>query len=141
MRYHGRMRSALVMILSCALVMSGCATAAGGRISAAPPGGEPAAAIAEFVQKLAPGTTIRVDRVTGRSVRGALLKATPEAIVVQPRTRLPEPPVEIRIADIVRVLPEANGGRSLGKAIGAGAAAGAGAALGVFLVLLAIFSD
>ena len=142
MRYHGQWRLASAVLLSCTLLLSGCATAQGGRVdpSATPAGGH--AAIVEFVQKLPLGTQVQVDRVQGRTVRGTLLKTSPEAVTVQPRTRLPEPPVDIRMADIVRVQPEATGnGRSLGKAIGIGAAAGGGAALGVFLILIAIFSD
>ena len=133
-------RPPLALLLACTIGASGCATA-GGRVS---PQAEPvaaASAIAEFVQKLPLGSAVHVDRREGRSVRGTLLKATPDLVVVQPRTRLPEPPVEIPMTDIVRVQPEGTNGRSVGKAIGIGAAAGAGAALGVFLILLAIFAD
>jgi hypothetical protein len=133
-------RRPLALLLTCTIAASGCATA-GSRVT---PQTEPVSAtpaIAEFVQKLPLGSAVHVDRRGGRSVRGTLLKATPDLVIVQPRTRLPEPPVEITMADIVRVQPESSNGRSLGKAIGVGAAAGAGAALGVFLILLAIFAD
>jgi hypothetical protein len=130
----------VALLLACAVLVSNCATA-GGRIS---PPTEPTIAtpaIVEFVQRLPPGSAVQVDRRQGRSVRGTLLKATADLVIVQPRTRLPEPPVEIAMADIVRVQPESTSRSSLGKAIGIGAAAGASAALGVFFILLAIFSD
>jgi hypothetical protein len=74
-------------------------------------------------------------------LRGTLMKATADAIVVQPRTRLPEPPIEIPLAEVLTVTPESGNGGSIGKAIAAGVAAGAGAALVTFFVLLSIFSD
>ncbi len=141
MRFHERWRRVSALLLSCTLLASGCATGGGGRLdTAAPPAGGHNV-IVEFVQKLPLGTQVQIDRVHGRAVRGILLKVRAEAVTVQRRTRLPEPPVEIRMADVVRVQPEATNGRSIGKAIGVAAAAGAGAALGMFLLLLAIFSD
>ncbi len=140
MRFHERCRRVSAFLLSCTLLASGCATGGGSLDTAAPPAGGHAA-IVEFVQKLPLGTQVQIDRVHGRAVRGTLLKVSADAVTVQRRTRLPEPPVEIRMADVVRVQPEVTGGRSIGKAIGVGAAAGGGAALGMFLLLLALFSD
>lgn len=97
------------------------------------------AVLVEYVQKLPPGTTVRVERASGRAVRGTLMKATDAAIVIQQRTRIPEPAQEILFSDILSVTPDTGAGFSLAKAIGAGAAAGAGAALAVFFVLIAIF--
>jgi hypothetical protein len=98
-------------------------------------------AIVEFAQTLPLGGAVLVDRRQGKRVSGILLKATADHLVVQPRTRLPEPPKEIPMTDILRIQPQSANGRSLGKAAGIGAAAGAGAALGVFLILLAVFAD
>ena len=134
------MRRPLALLLTCILAAPGCATS-GGRVSPQTELAVVTPAIAEFVQKLPLGSALQVDRRQGRSVRGTLLKATADLVIVQPSTRLPEAPVEIAMTDIVRVQPTTSNGRSLGKAIGVGAAAGAGAALGVFLILLAIFSD
>ena len=134
------LRSSLAVLLTVAVAASGCATT-GGYVS---PGTAPRAAdpaIAAFVQQLPPGSVVLIDLRRGRRVRGLLLKATADAVVVQPRTRLPEPPIDVPMTEIVRVQPQSDDGRSLGRAIGVGAAAGAGAALGVFLILLAVFSD
>jgi hypothetical protein len=95
--------------------------------------------MAEYVQKLQLGTRVRVDLASGRTVKGTLMKATDRAIVVQTRTRLPEPPLELALTDILAVTPESSNG--IGRAIGIGAAAGAAASLGVILLLIAIFSD
>jgi hypothetical protein len=99
------------------------------------------AVLAEYVQKLPPGTALRVDRAGARAVRGTLMKATGESLFLQPRTRLPEPLVEIRLEEVLSVTPETRYGGQIGRAIGAGAAAGAGAALAVFLVMVAALSD
>ena len=99
------------------------------------------AVLADYLQRLPPGTAVKVERTSGRSLRGTLMKATADAIVVQPRTRLPEPPIEIPLAEVLTVTPESGNGGSLGRAIAAGVAAGAGAALVTVFVLIAIFSD
>lgn len=135
-----------IALTVCAALVSGCATGGGTRLAAGPqaqpPDGRSSAdrsVLAEYVQKLAPGTRVRVDRANGRPVKGTLMKATDAVVVVQPRTRVPEPPIEIPLADVLAVTPEGSNG--VAKAIGIGAAAGAAAALGVILILIAAFSD
>lgn len=136
-------------LIACAALVTGCATS--GRMRAASPYRTTAAQsrtdplkpmdralLAEYVQKQALGSKVRVDRVNGKSVKGTLIKATDQAIVVQPRTRVPEPPVEIALEDIVAVTPEAPNG--VGKAVGIGLAAGLGGTLLAFLILAAIFA-
>ena len=137
----------MVATLCAALTASAC----GGARYAAVPAGLPVppapdqavdrAVLAEYVQKLPPGTTVRVERENAKTLRGTLMKATADAIFIQPKTRIPEPSIEVPLRDVQRVTPEAPNGGNLAKAIGIGAAAGAGAALGVFFVILAIFAD
>lgn len=138
-------RQAIALAL-CAGLASGCASGGGPRLAAGPQTGNAPArsgadqtVLAEYVQKLPPGTKVRVDRASGRPVKGTLMKATAASVVVQPRTRVPEPPIEIPLTDVLAVTPEANNG--VAKAIGIGAAAGAAAALGTILILIAAFSD
>jgi hypothetical protein len=97
--------------------------------------------LAEYVQKLTPGSAVRVERTGGKSVRGTLIKATDRSVVVQARTRLPEPPIEVAMGDVLSVTPESPRGANLAKAIAAGAAAGAGAALGIFFIIVAAYND
>ena len=137
------MRKLVALMLCATLTASGCATAGGPPVKTGPAEArqvQDLSVMVEYVQRLSPGTQVRVERATGKSLRGTLMKATADAIVIQPRTRIPEPAVEVPMGDIVSVTPDAaGGGFSLAKAIGAGAAAGAGAALAVFLVLVAIY--
>jgi hypothetical protein len=135
---------AMAVVMCAAVAASGCATAGGTRVVSVPfPPGESAgrAVLAEYVQRLPPGTTVRVDRTKGRSVRGTLMKSTSQSLFLQPKTRIPEAILEISLDDVLRVTPETQSGNSLGRAIGAGAAAGAGATLAIFLVLIAAFGD
>jgi hypothetical protein len=123
---------------------AGCASTGALRVATAQPPAEGSASravLTEFVQKLPPGTLVRVDRTGGRSVRGTLMKATNQSVFLQPKTRLPEPIVEIPFDQVLSVIPESRNGSHIGRAIGAGAAAGAGAALAVFLVIIAAFAD
>jgi hypothetical protein len=135
-----------IALTLCAALVSGCASTGGPRVASGaqsqPAVSRPAtdpAVMAEYVQKLQLGMKVRVDLVNGKTVKGTLMKATDRAIVVQPRTRLPEPPLELPLSDILAVTPESSNG--VGKAIGIGAAAGAAASLGVILLLIAVFSD
>jgi hypothetical protein len=98
-----------------------------------------AALMAEYVKQLPIGSRVRVERANGDTLRGTLMKATDEAIVVQKRTRIPEPPVEIPIADLRAVDLDQGGNTARTVAIAIGA--GVGATLGVLLLLAAIFSD
>lgn len=136
----------VIAIVLCSALVGGCATASGTRLATAPSPqtGPPhsyddQAVLAEYVQRLPPGTRVRVDRAGGEVVKGTLMKASDAAIVVQRRTRVPEPPLEIPLTTVLAVTPEATNG--VAKAIGVGAAAGAAAALGTLLILAAVFSD
>ena len=137
-------RHAIAMLLAAALA-SGCATTGGSRLAVTPPAQSGASAkgeqavLAEYVQRLPAGMRVRVDRTGGEVVKGTLMKASDAGIVVQRRTRVPEPPLEIPMADVLAVTPESSNG--IAKAIGIGAAAGAAAALGTILILVAAFSD
>ena len=138
------MNYVMAVVMCAAVAASGCATAGGTRRSSilAPPAeGAGRAVLAEYVQKLAPGTSVRVDRTKGRSVRGTLMKASGQSIFLQPKTRIPQGILEISLDDVLRVTPETQNGSNLGRAIGAGAAAGAGATVAIFLIIIAAFGD
>lgn len=110
-------------------------TSAGSTLTAA----EQAAVMRKFVSGLQVGSTIKI-RVRNRGTLKAILMAVEEhAIIVQPKTRIPEPVRMIPLESIERLELDRGGG--VGKAIAIGAAAGAGAALGVLMILAAIFAD
>lgn len=137
------MRRLVTVVLCAALAAGGCASTAPRGVTVAPDANRQAArdVLAEYVQSLPAGSRLRVARSDGGSVRGTLMKVTDRSIVIQPRTRVPEPPLEIALADVVSVTPESSHGPHIGKVIGIAVAAGAGAALGILMILAAIYSD
>lgn len=134
----------ITALLLCTVLAGGCTTSRGLRPAAAP---DPAAArgaatqalLVEYVQGLPPGTRVRVERTSGAAMTGTLLKVTDQYLAVQRHTRIPEPPEQIALDDILRVTPDSRNG--VAQAIGIGAAAGASAALAVFFVLIAIYAN
>src|SRR5262245_49804362 len=117
------MRQLLAILICIALVTptTGCASAAGPRLqAAAQPTAASAATIAEFAQRLTPGTRVRVDLTSGKSLRGTLMKTSPDSIVVQQHTRLPEPPIETPMSQVARVTVETGSGTSTAKAVAIG---------------------
>jgi hypothetical protein len=134
---------ATAVVICAAIAVSGCATAGAPRIGslAVAPQDATRAVLVEYVQKLPPGTAVRIDRAQGGSLRGTLMKATDQSLFVQPKTRIPERIVEVSLDDVLAVTPVTPSGNNLGRAIGAGAAAGAGATLAIFLIIIAAFGD
>jgi len=134
------MRKLMAMVLALAMVTTGCASAAGPRVAIAR---QPAAAatvsMSEYVQRLQTGSRVKVERTDGSSLRGTLMKAGADAIVVQKNTRVPEPPIEIPVAQIARVTIDA--GTSTGKAVGIGIASGVGAFFAILAILAATIED
>jgi hypothetical protein len=138
------LRKMLAIVLSGSLALSGCASVARTRMAQAQlpasPSDNTRALIADYVQKLPLGTRVRVERVHAGDVRGTLMKASPDAVVVQRNTRVPEPPVEIPLEQVTRISVD-EGRTGLGKAIGIGAAVGVGATFGVLMLLAALLRD
>lgn len=136
-------KRSIALLLCSTLAVSSCAATGAARGAVRTPERlvTDRSVLAEYVQKLSPGAGIRIERANGRTLRGTLMKATDRSLIVLPRTRIAEPPVELALDDVFSVTPETPNGNNLGKAIGIGAAAGAGAALAVFFIIVAAFAD
>jgi hypothetical protein len=140
------------LLLCAALVTTGCASAPRQASALAPRQGSgqaprqgsaqaaPAhvdtATMSEYVQKLPAGSRVRVEQSNGQVIKGTLMKATADEIVVQKNTRNPETPVTIPTAQIARVTLDS--GSSTGKTVGIAVATGVGATFGVLLLLAAL---
>jgi hypothetical protein len=137
------MTRALALVLSVALASSGCASvrAQGTRVATTPDlrAADPMV-MADYIRQLPLGSRVKVSLANGSTIRGTLMKADADPIVVQKRTRIPERPVEIKLADVMAVELDAKKG-SLGRSIAIGAATGAAATLGVLMILAAVFAD
>ncbi len=132
-------RQVLAVVVCCALITTGCASASGPRVAQTPSAPvQDQAVLADYVQRIPAGSKVRIERTSGEVLRGILMKATAEGLVVQKNTRVPERPVEVALSDIARVSLDT--GSPTGRNIGIGMAAGAAGTLSVFLVLALIFA-
>jgi hypothetical protein len=141
-------RNAIAALLCVTVLTSGCATT---RYSLPAPALAPAAsvtaaqaavdrsAVAAFARQLPIGSRIRVSLGIRRTIRGTLINATDRSIVVQPRTRILEPAIEVPLDQIAGIEVETPG--NIGKAIAIGVGTGAATALGVFLLILTVVID
>jgi len=134
-----------ITAMLCLTLLSGCASAgATARINPAPP--PPAAAshadaalFSSYVAHLAIGSRVHVVLADGHHIKGTLMKADAGAIVVQPKTRIPEPPVEIALDRIATVeLDSPNG--NVGKTVAIGIGAGVAGVFVAFAIIAAIFA-
>ena len=134
-------RQLTAILLCAALTTGGCASASGPRIAAQPQA--PAVdrtVMADYAQRIAPGSKVRVERTDGRTLRGTLMKAGTDSITVQRNTRVPEAPLLIPIESITRLTLD-QPTSSVGRNIAIGVASGVGATFGVLLLLAAIWGD
>jgi hypothetical protein len=134
------MKQTIAVLLCVALSAPGCASAGGSRYAipqTAQAGGADHGLLAAYVKQLPIGARVRANLTNGRSVRGTLMKATDQAVIVQRRTRVPEAPVEIPLGELQSVETDTQNG-GVGRAVAIGVATGAGAALGVFMLLMAL---
>jgi hypothetical protein len=135
------MRKTMATVLMLAMMTTGCASAAGPRMAMAqPPSVVNTSSMADYVQRLPVGSRVRVERTDGTSLRGTLMKSTADAIVVQKNTRIPEPPIEIPVAQLARVTID-GGSASTAKAVGIGIASGVGAFFAILAIAFAASGD
>ena len=137
------MRQIIVTALSVALAAPGCVTSYAPRVQTAPTVATTTAdrdVLADFVGRIELGSRVRVTVTGNKTLHGTLVKRTGEALVLQPRTRVPEPLIEIKYGDLLAIEqePRSNG---TGKAIAIGVAVGVGAAVGTLMILAALLSD
>lgn len=133
-------RKTVAALVCAALATSGCASASGPRVAQGPQA--PAmdrSVLADYVQRLPAGSKVRVERTDGTSFRGTLMRATPDAILVQKNTRVAEPPVQVPLDQLTRVTLDS--GSSMGRTVAIGVAVGVAATFGVLLLLAALISD
>src|SRR5215208_6576525 len=135
------LRRTIAALLCAALATSGCASPPGQRIPQSTPGApiQDTAVLADYVQRLSPGSKVRVEKTDGTSFRGTLMRATAQGILVQKNTRIPEAPVQIPLDQLTRVTLDS--GSSMGRSVAIGVGAGVAATFGVLLLLAALLSD
>ena len=132
------MRKLLALLVCASLAAQGCASSGPPRVNTPAASGD-RGLLVDYVKRLPVGSRVKVSLSDGHTLKGTLMQASDSAIVVQRRTRIPEPPDSVAIERIAAVELESGGGA--GRSIWIGFAAGAGGAVAVLLVLAALFAD
>ncbi|MGH9349949.1 MAG: hypothetical protein ACRD26_22075 [Vicinamibacterales bacterium] len=94
-----------------------------------------------FIERLDPGTTLKVRLKSGPRFRATLLQVSADAMIVQPKTRAAVPPQQVSIADIETLEVDTARGAGLGKAVAIGAAVAAGVWLALMGLAFAVWAD
>jgi hypothetical protein len=109
--------------------------------------GWPAAASAQsqaeiwkaFAEQVDVGTELTVRLQNGQRFRATLIAVRDDAVLLQPRTRVPVPVQAVPYDEIATLERRESGGIGAGKAAAIGVASGAGAFVVILLILMAAF--
>ena len=93
-----------------------------------------------FVERVDVGTELNVRLNDGRRMRATLVGVRADAVLLQPKTRIPVSIQAVPYDSIVRMEPR-KAGHSAGKAVAIGVATGVGAFFGIMLLLVAAVAD
>ncbi len=93
-----------------------------------------------FVERVDVGTELNVRLSDGRRIRATLIGVRDDAVLLQPKTRIPVSIQAVPYDAIVRMEPR-KAGHSAGKAVAIGVAAGVGVFFGVMLLIVAAVAD
>jgi hypothetical protein len=93
-----------------------------------------------FVERVDVGTELNVRLSDGRRIRATLIGVRDDAVLLQPKTRIPVSIQAVPYDAIVGMEPR-KAGHSAGKAVAIGVAAGVGVFFGVMLLLVAAVAD
>lgn len=141
------MRQLLAVVLCVTMVAPGCASTTYRLSAPSTMAGQSrdgqqvadASVIAAFVKQLPAASRVRIRLTERRTIRGTFMGVTDGQMVVQPRTRIMEPAIEVPISQVTGI--EVEQPNNVGRAIAVGVATGAATALGVFLLILGIAID
>ena len=93
-----------------------------------------------FAERVDVGTELNVRLSDGRHMRATLVGVRSDAVLLQPKTRIPVSIQAVPYDSIVRMEPR-KAGHSAGKAVAIGVATGVGAFFGVMLLIVAAVAD
>ena len=97
-------KQAIAVLMS--LSLAACVSAGGARPQAAPV--TDPAVMADYVQRLPIGSRVKVERTSGGSLTGTLMRADETVLIIQKRTDPPLTPLTIPLQDVTRVTVEGN---------------------------------
>jgi hypothetical protein len=135
------MKRMIGLILCASMLASGCGARSLSTAVQTRPGGtrvaEPQWVTREYVERVAIGSAVRVEQRTGESFTAIFMGLEGDAVRLQKRTRIPEAPVAIPLAELARLSLDSGGGIGAGKAVLIGLASGAAAFLSLLLLAAA----
>lgn len=94
-----------------------------------------------FAGKVDTGTDLDVRLLNGQRFRASLVEVRPDAVLLQPRTRVRVPVQAVSYSLIASLERHPQGGMSPGKAAALGAATGVGAFLAMLAILFVAIDD
>ena len=93
-----------------------------------------------FVERVDVGTELNVRLSDGRRIRATLIGVRDDAVLLQPKTRIPVSIQAVPYDAIVRMEPR-KAGHSAGKAVAIGVATGVGVFFGIMALIVAAVGD
>ena len=93
-----------------------------------------------FAERVDVGTELNVRLDDGRRMRATLVGVRADAVLLQPKTRIPVSIQAVPYDAIVRMEP-GKASHSTGKAVAIGVATGVGAFFGIMLLIVAVVAD
>jgi hypothetical protein len=94
----------------------------------------------QFVERLDVGKELTVQLSDGRRITATLVGTRDDAVLLQPRTRVPVAIQAVPYDAIVRIEPR-KGGHSAAKAVAIGVATGVGVFFGIMAIIVAAVGD
>ncbi len=94
----------------------------------------------QFVERVDVGTELNVQLTDGRRIRATLVGSRDDAVLLQPKTRIPVAIQAVPYDAIVR-MELRKGGHSAGKAVAIGVATGVGVFFGIMALIVAAIGD
>lgn len=137
---------AITLCACLALSSSACAplALASKRLQARPAGSPPTRdtwITREYAEKLPVGTKVKVERRDGKSFTATFMGVEGDAVRLQRRTRIPEPPIVIPLSELAVLAVDDRGGGGAVKNALVGAAVGAGTFFFLLLLAAAAWDD
>ncbi len=94
----------------------------------------------QFVERVDVGSELNVQLTDGRRIRATLVGSRDDAVLLQPKTRIPVAIQAVPYDAIVR-MELRKGGHSAGKAVAIGVATGVGVFFGIMALIVAAIGD
>jgi hypothetical protein len=94
----------------------------------------------QFAERVSVGTELNVQLIDGRRVRATLIGTRDDAVLLQPKTRIPVAVQAVPYEAIVRIEPR-RAGHGSARSLAIGVATGVGVFFGIMAIMVAALGD